>query len=120
MPRRAGHGWKRANIDSDGNHVNVGNFDAKGLNVNNNWDDNRNDNLGVASARQSLLYPDEVPPSAGFFLPLFRRANPSAKHPADFVDVCLKRDVFLVINGFDVFGEADEDTQQVQLHACGF
>jgi hypothetical protein len=49
-------------IDSDGNHVNVGNFDASGLNVNNNWDNNRNDNLGVASARQSLLYSAEIPP----------------------------------------------------------
>ena len=38
-------------MDSDGNRVNVGNFDAKGLNVNNYWDDNRNDYLGVASAR---------------------------------------------------------------------
>jgi len=42
-------------VDSNGNHVNVGNFDAKGLNVNNNWDDNRNDNLGVASARNFNL-----------------------------------------------------------------
>ena len=40
-------------LDSDGNRVNVGNFDAKGLNVNNYWDNNRNDNLGLASARQS-------------------------------------------------------------------
>jgi hypothetical protein len=31
----------------------VGNFDAKGLNVNNYWDDNRNGNLGVSAARQS-------------------------------------------------------------------
>ena len=58
-------------IDSDGNHVNVGNFDAKGLNVNNNWDNKRNDNLGLASARQSSLYPAEVPPiCAGLLLPL--------------------------------------------------
>ena len=42
-------------IDSDGNHVYVGYFDADGLNVNNNWDDNRNVNIGVASARQSSL-----------------------------------------------------------------
>ena len=42
-------------IDSDGNHVNVGNFDVKGLNVNNNWDNKRNDDLGLASARQSSL-----------------------------------------------------------------
>jgi hypothetical protein len=38
-------------ISADGNHVNVGNFDEDGLNVNNYWDDNRNDNIGVASAR---------------------------------------------------------------------
>ncbi len=58
-------------IDSDGNHVNVGNFDVKGLNVNNNWDNKRNDNLGLASARQSFLYPAEVPLVAGLLLVLF-------------------------------------------------
>jgi hypothetical protein len=42
-------------IDSDGNRVYVGNFDADGLNVNNYWDNNRNDNIGVASARQSSI-----------------------------------------------------------------
>ena len=42
-------------VNSDGNHVNVGNFDTKGLNINNNWDDNRNDNLGVSSARNFYL-----------------------------------------------------------------
>jgi len=40
-------------VDSDGNRVNVGNFDSGGLNVNNNWDDNRNDNIGVSAARKS-------------------------------------------------------------------
>ncbi len=44
-------GYKR--VSSNGNHVYVGNFDADGLNVNNNWDDNRNDNLGLAARRQS-------------------------------------------------------------------
>lgn len=39
-------------MDADGNRVNVGNFDSNGLNVNNYLDDNRNDNLGVASARK--------------------------------------------------------------------
>ena len=53
MPRTSGS-WTGADnyLDSDGNRVNVGNFDAKGLNVNN-WDDNRNEQLGLASARQS-------------------------------------------------------------------
>ena len=40
-------------LDSDGNSVNVGNFDSMGLNVNNYWDNNRNDNLGVSASRQS-------------------------------------------------------------------
>jgi hypothetical protein len=39
--------------DSAGDRVNVGNFDADGLNVNNWNDDNRNDNVAVSSARQS-------------------------------------------------------------------
>ena len=38
-------------VTSDGNRVNVGNFDSNGLNVNNYWDDNRNDNIGVAASR---------------------------------------------------------------------
>jgi hypothetical protein len=42
---------------SDGNRVNVGNFDSDGLNVNNWNDDNRNDNIGLSAARQSWLYP---------------------------------------------------------------
>ena len=35
---------------ANGNLVCVGNFDDNGLNVNNNWDDNANDNLGVVRA----------------------------------------------------------------------
>ena len=42
---------RTSSVGSDGNRVNVGNFDSHGLNVNNYWDDNRNDNLGVSSAR---------------------------------------------------------------------
>jgi len=41
---------------SDGNHVYVGNFDQHGLNVNNNWDDNPNDNLAVVLSRNFSLY----------------------------------------------------------------
>ena len=48
---------KSNNLDSDGNRVNLGNFDDKGLNLNNNWDDNRNDNLAVSSARHFYLLP---------------------------------------------------------------
>ena len=37
---------------SDGNSVNVGNFDSDGLNVNNDSRDNANSNLGVCPSRQ--------------------------------------------------------------------
>ncbi len=37
--------------NSDGNLVNVGNFDADGVNVNRNRPDNHNDNLGVSFSR---------------------------------------------------------------------
>ena len=40
-------------LDSNGNRVNVGNCDAKGVNVNNNWDDNPNGNIGLAASRKS-------------------------------------------------------------------
>lgn len=44
---------RQISVTSDDNRVNVGNFDENGLNVNNNWDDNYNDNLGVSASRQS-------------------------------------------------------------------
>lgn len=47
---------RTSSIDSDGHRVFVGNFDSAGLDVNNNWDDNANDNIGVAAARKSLLH----------------------------------------------------------------
>src|SRR3989338_2942106 len=59
----------RQHVDSNGNRVNVGNFDSNGLNVNNNWDDNRNSNIGVSSARKSSLYPRTgIPTSGGYSL----------------------------------------------------
>lgn len=45
---------KTGKISSDGNRVNVGNSDPDGLNVNNYWDDNCNDNIGLASVRTSF------------------------------------------------------------------
>lgn len=39
-------------LDSDRNRVNVGNCNANGVNVNN-WNDKRNDNIGVGAFRQS-------------------------------------------------------------------
>jgi hypothetical protein len=44
----------------------VGNFDENGLNVNN-WNGNRNDNVGCGASRQLSLYPAERPPLCGRF-----------------------------------------------------
>lgn len=45
--------WVRcSDVVSDGSHVRVGGFGAKGLNINYHWDYYRNDYLGVASARK--------------------------------------------------------------------
>lgn len=60
----------------------VGNFDADGLNVNNNWDDNRNDNLGLASRRQST--PNRQAAGSLLSLLLFKRTLPAPKHFANF------------------------------------
>jgi len=49
-------------VDSDGNCVNLGNFDATGLKVNNNWDDNRDGDLAVSSARHFHLFLLKHPP----------------------------------------------------------
>jgi len=43
-------------VSSNGNRVNVGNFDSNGLNVNNWTDDNCNDNVGVVASRNFFLY----------------------------------------------------------------
>ncbi|MFW0862002.1 MAG: hypothetical protein ACKKL6_00220 [Candidatus Komeilibacteria bacterium] len=46
--------WVRtSSVDSDGYRVVVGAFDSGGLNVDYDWDDNRNSYLGVSSARKS-------------------------------------------------------------------
>ncbi len=42
------------NTSSDGNLVNVGNFDRDGVNVNNDQPDNSNGNLGVVLSRNFL------------------------------------------------------------------
>jgi len=44
------------NLDSDGNRVNLGNFNTDGLNVNNYWDSNCYDNLAVSSSRHSFSH----------------------------------------------------------------
>ena len=43
---------RTSSLDSDGHRVGVGYFDAEGLHVNDDWDDRRDDHLGLASARK--------------------------------------------------------------------
>ena len=43
---------RTSSVDSGGDRVGVGSFDAKGLSVSSDWDGNRGDNLGLASARK--------------------------------------------------------------------
>ena len=72
-------------LDSDGNRVNGGRFNADGLNLNNNWDDNVNDNIGVASSRQSICHPRSSHSRWESSLPFFRRLDPAAQHSADLI-----------------------------------
>lgn len=97
-------------VDSDGNRVNLGNFDEDGLNVNNNWDDNRNSNIGLSSSRQS------IPSLQVYLLGLSRkiaiysgggelsRLQPAAEHTTDFVHKCLQSQILFMVDDFGVFG----------------
>ena len=55
-------------MDSNGDHVNLGNFDKNGLNVNNWYDNNRNSNIGLASARNSVSEIEKETPLRAFLL----------------------------------------------------
>ncbi len=59
--------WNKQILDSNGNRVNAGNFDANGLNLNN-WDDNRNNNIGLSASLHFHL--QENPPKGGFSYPV--------------------------------------------------
>jgi hypothetical protein len=43
---------RTSSVGSDGSHVDVGDFNAKGLGVSSDWDDDGDDDLGVSSARK--------------------------------------------------------------------
>ncbi len=62
-------------------------FDADGVHVDNNWDDNRNDNIGLASARKSPLCLVTGVPIIwwALSLPSFYGPNPSAEHAPNLV-----------------------------------
>ena len=105
-------------VDSHGNRVNVGNFDANGLNVNNNWDDNRHGSIGVASARKSPPLSDRMPRlTRGIH---FSGLDPAAEHPADLVYQPFERNVFLIVDCFNFFHEPEKHTQKVQLQTDFF
>ena len=46
---------RTSSLDSDGDHVRVGRFDRYGLRLNFDWDDGRDDSIGVASAQKIQL-----------------------------------------------------------------
>jgi hypothetical protein len=74
---------RTSDLDSDGVRVYVGYCDAKGVNVNNNWDDNRNDNVGVGACRKSASrLQGNCPALPGSSLS-FRRIDPSAELSPD-------------------------------------
>lgn len=52
-------------MGSDGNRVNFGNSADGGVDVYDNWDDNRNDNLGLASARKLSQVKSKRSPEKG-------------------------------------------------------
>ena len=79
-------------MDSGGNRVNLGNFVASGLNVNNYWDDNRNDNIGLASARNFSLCLNQV------LQLIFSRSYPSTQHFTDLIHYFFHLSIFPEVN----------------------
>ncbi len=106
------------NFSSNGNRVYVGNFDQDGLNVDNNWDDNRNDNLGLAASRHFDLWMKNRVNVGGRIRG--HGLDPPSQHPADFIDRRFKREIFLIVDDFYFFRETHKKTQDIQFYACGF
>ncbi len=81
--------------ESDGNLVNVGNFDDTGANVNRNNPDNRNDNLGVSFSRS-------VPRLRGG---VFRVLDPATDHVTDLNDLLGERCESAIVDTLGFIGE---------------
>ncbi len=93
-----------SDLDSDGNRVIIGFFDSVGLSVNNWNDDNRNDNIGLSSARQLYLYlKQKLPRKWDFLLTLFGGFYPPSKHFSNFVEIGFNHDICFRSNCFHVF-----------------
>lgn len=108
--------------DSDGNRVYVGNFDSDGWNVNNYSPGDSNDNLRVVVFRQFSRSSKYSPERRVFVFSFsvcrfFLRSYPSSEHAADFVDVCLKRYVFAVVDRFYFQGKAEKNAKRVKVVA---
>ena len=103
----------KQNLDSDGNRVYVGNFDQNGLNINNNWDDNRNDNIGLASSVHSHLQSKNPPPTEVFRLLRFGFSNPTTQHPSYLINHFLNRNIFLILQSSDIFGQTDINSKKI-------
>lgn len=89
--------------DSDGNLVNVGNFDADGANVNRWNPDNTNDNLGVLLSRSVDNGNANILPSirGSMFVIYVRKGSyPSTKHASNLIQFFLNLDV---VRFFDYF-----------------
>ena len=84
MPVVLGIKKDKRRLTSDGNLVNLGNFDSNGLNVNRNRPDNWNDNLGVVSSE--VLGKKRDLSKTRFCLNGF---IPAAKHFAYFMKIIL-------------------------------
>jgi len=92
--------------ESDGNLVNVGNFDDTGANVNRNNPDNRNDNLGVSFSRS-------VPRLRGG---VFRTLDPSAGHLADLDDLLGQRCESGIVNALRFVRESQMGREHLGLY----
>lgn len=88
---------KTAQVDA-GNVSCVGNFDENGLNVNN-WNGNRNSNVGVSAARNFYPVRMNKHPLKGCLC----RPYPAPKHPANLVNTFFKINIFLNIYSPGVF-----------------
>ena len=94
--------------ESDGNLVNVGNFDTDGANVNRWNPDNTNSDIGVLLSRSvDKGNTNILPLMHGSMFVVRKRSYPSTEHPANLIQFFLKLDVVLLLHYFKRMGEAD-------------
>jgi len=74
-------------VDQDGDHVNVGNSGDNRPNVNNWYDNKRNDNIGLAASRKSVLCQNKRFPLGNllFLARSVSRLEPAAQHAPNLV-----------------------------------